>query len=267
MLEQERSNLAVTWLGHATALVELDGLRLLTDPILRERVGPLVRLAPPASAGDRVDAVLLSHLHADHADVRSLRRLGRSLCIVAPRGAARWLARRGLTNVSELVPGERCAIGGVTVTATRAVHDARRWRWLGVRAQPIGFVVEGSHTCYFAGDTDFFPQMSDLTGLIDVALLPISGWGPRLGPGHLDAVRATAAAQIIAPRVVVPIHWGTFALGWPFRAPADPALAARDFARLMRAAAPQAQVLVLAPGERAQLPSATDDGRVAAESI
>jgi L-ascorbate metabolism protein UlaG (beta-lactamase superfamily) len=248
------SSLAVTWVGHASVLIELDGVRLLTDPVLGGRAGPLVRIAPSvrAEVGDDLDAVLISHLHADHADARSLRRVGRRARILAPPGAARWLARKGMESTEELTPGETISVGAVRVSATHAAHDGRRWP-LGAAAAAIGFVAEGSQSCYFAGDTDLYPQMSELTGRIDLALLPVWGWGSNAGAGHLDPVRASAAARIIAPRVVVPIHWGTLARGWPFPRPADPARPVRRFIQLMRADAPSVEVRVLAPGERTQL--------------
>jgi L-ascorbate metabolism protein UlaG (beta-lactamase superfamily) len=247
---------AVTWVGHATALLELDGVRLLTDPVLRDRMGPLTRIAAPASpaASEGIDAVLLSHLHADHADLPSLRRVGASTPIVAPRGAARWLGRHGLRDVHELSPGGQTHIGAVRVTATPARHGGSRWP-LGAEVEPLGFVARGSRSCYFAGDTDLFAAMSELAGQIDLALLPVWGWGPKLGPGHLDPQRAAEAARLIAPKVAVPIHWGTFTLGFPARRPADPWRPARAFSALTAREAPAVEVRVLAPGERTELPA------------
>ncbi|HEY4427126.1 MAG TPA: MBL fold metallo-hydrolase [Solirubrobacteraceae bacterium] len=256
--EHLESQLSVTWIGHATALIELDGVKLLTDPVLGDRVGPLVRIgrSVPLGLADRVDAVLISHLHADHADIPSLRRLHASTRILAPRGAAHWLARRGFDDVEELGPGEHAAIGTVRVTATPAAHRGGRWP-IGPASEAIGFVAAGSQSCYFAGDTDLYPEMSELRERIDLALLPISGWGPRTGSGHLDHARAAAAARVIAPRVVVPIHWGTLARPWPFPAPPEPGLPAREFATAMAAEAPTVEVRVLAPGERTQIYRAT----------
>ncbi len=244
----------VTWLGHATALLEFDGVRVLTDPVLRRRVGPLVRIAPliDASALGRVDCVLLSHLHGDHTDLSSLRMLGRSTPVLAPRGAGRWLLGAGLRDVRELRAGDDLAVGSVRVRATRAAHDPRR-RPLGPSATPIGYVVSGSRSAYFAGDTDLFEEMADLHGEIDLALLPVWGWGSDVGQGHLDPQRAARAAEIIAPAVAIPIHWGTYALGPPLRRPSDPERPAREFARLAAEYAPQVEVRVLGVGERARL--------------
>jgi L-ascorbate metabolism protein UlaG (beta-lactamase superfamily) len=249
-----RAPAAVTWLGHATVLLELDGVRLLTDPVLGKRVGPLVRIARPLGVRsvEPVDAVLLSHLHADHVDLPSLRRLPHGLPVFAPRGAGLWLRRAGLPDVHELAAGESLKVGPVRVMATPARHDGHRPPF-GPSAKPLGFVVTGSRSAYFAGDTDLFEAMAQLHGLIDLALLPVWGWGPTLGPGHLDPERAARAAAIIAPAVAIPIHWGTFALGRPARRPSDPWWPPRRFQALARAYAPEVEVRVLAPGEQTAL--------------
>ncbi len=253
-MESEHELLAVTWAGHATALIELDGVRILTDPVLGKRVGPLRRIASPVShqLTGGVDAVVLSHLHADHADLPSLRGLCARVTVLAPRGAGRWLARHGVRNVEELGCGEEAHVGRLRVVATGALHGRRRWP-LGVRADPIGFMVCGSQGLYFAGDTDLFPAMSELAGSVDLALLPIAGWGPTLGPGHLDPERAVRGAARIAPRAVVPIHWGTFAVAWPPLWARDPQRPARQFAASMARDLPAVEVRVLAPGERTEL--------------
>jgi L-ascorbate metabolism protein UlaG (beta-lactamase superfamily) len=252
MPAQPDAPLTVTWLGHSSTLIELEGVRLMTDPILGRRIGPLVRIAPPVPPGPvcDVDAVLISHLHADHADLGSLRRLGAH--IIAPSGSARWLARKGLRDVEELRVGEETRVGAVRISATPAQHDGRRWRD-GARADTVGFVAAGSQRCYFAGDTDLYPGMSELAGSIDLALLPVWGWGSRLGPGHLDPERAATATRMIAPRVAVPIHWGTFVLRRPGKRPGDPAVPARRFSELAARVAPSVEVRVLAPGARTEL--------------
>jgi L-ascorbate metabolism protein UlaG (beta-lactamase superfamily) len=250
----ESPRAAITWLGHATALIEIDGVRLLTDPVLRDRVGPLVRVAQEVQteALGQLDCVLLSHLHSDHAHLSSLRKLARSTPILAPRGAARWLYRHGLRAVSELAAGEQTSVEGLQVRATPAVHEARR-RPFGPQAEPIGYVVRGSRSVYFAGDTDLFEAMSDLEGAVDLALLPVWGWGPRLGPGHLDPERAARAAAIIAPAIAIPIHWGTLAPGWRRHRSVDLQRPAREFAAHANRYAPRVQVRLLAPGERTEL--------------
>jgi L-ascorbate metabolism protein UlaG (beta-lactamase superfamily) len=132
------------------------------------------------------------------------------------------------------------------------VHDRRR-RPFGPQATPIGHLVQGSISAYFAGDTDLFDDMADLSGLVDVALLPVWGWGPGVGSGHLDPERAARAAAVIAPRIVVPIHWGTFALPWRAWRAADGRRPAREFAALTSRYAPEVDVRVLDQGQRLEI--------------
>jgi L-ascorbate metabolism protein UlaG (beta-lactamase superfamily) len=246
--------LGVTWMGHATVLLELDGARVITDPVLHNRIGPLNRVTAPvgAAAVERVDAVLLSHLHADHAEVASLRRLGRTAPVIAPLGAGRWLAGRGVGGVREVRPGEEVNVGPLRVRATPATHDGRRHP-LAPLASAIGFVGRGSRSFYFAGDTDLFPAMRELAGTIDLALLPIWGWGRTLGPGHLDPDRAALAAALIAPRVAIPIHWGTFAPPIRSLGAKDPARRAREFAALVARRAPGVEARVLPAGASTEI--------------
>lgn len=245
---------ALIWLGHATVLIELDGIRLLTDPVLRARIGPLVRIAAPAQPSDAgvVDCVLLSHLHADHADLPSLRAIQRSGPIVAPAATGEWLTSRGLGPVTEAVVGTEVGVGPVSITPVPAAHDGRRWP-RGPAPEPIGFLIRGSRSIYFAGDTDLFDEMAELRGSVDLALIPIWGWGRGVGAGHLDPERAAEAVALIEPRVVVPIHWGTFALPKPVRPWAHPASPARRFADLVAQGSPGVEVRLLAPGEATQL--------------
>lgn len=238
----------LVFVGHATVAVDLDGTRLLTDPFLRTRLGPLRRHGPPAprAALEDLDAVLISHLHRDHADLPSLRRLG-DVPMLVPPGAGGFFERRGFRSVSELAPGHSTQIGAATVTAIQAVHDGDR---RGSRdAQAIGFLLSGRQRIYFAGDTDLFDGMSALQG-VDLVLLPIWGWGPNLGPGHMDPERAARAAALIEPKIVVPIHWGTLYPGFLHhlrpRPLSDPPL---ELARWMAELAPQTELRVLAAGE------------------
>jgi L-ascorbate metabolism protein UlaG (beta-lactamase superfamily) len=244
----------LTWLGHATVLIEIAGLRLLTDPVLGRRVGLLRRVVPPPyeSSTDRIDAVLLSHLHSDHADLASLRRIGRTALVFAPAGAVAWLRRRGFEHLRELSVGSTTAIGQVTVEATPARHDGRRWRHA-PPAEAVGYLVEGERCIYFAGDTDLFPEMASLEGRIDVALLPVWGWGATLGPDHMDPVRAARAAAVIQPRVAIPIHWGTLGPPWARRGQDWLAQPPHAFADEAARLAPDVQVRLLRPGERTPL--------------
>jgi L-ascorbate metabolism protein UlaG (beta-lactamase superfamily) len=245
-----------TWIGHGTALIELDGVRLLTDPLLRERVAHLRRRVPPpaAEALRGVDAVLITHLHRDHLDLPSLRRVGRSLPIVVPRGGGHLLLRRGFLAVREVARGDEIAVGSLTVRATEARHHGGRGV-VGAHGPALGYVIAGTHRIYHAGDTDLFDGMRAIgaTGL-DLALVPIWGWGSRLGPGHLDPLRAAQALVLLKPRLAVPIHWGTYAVGPAarpppryLRAPLEP------FLQAARTLAPEVRVVPLEPGESLEL--------------
>jgi L-ascorbate metabolism protein UlaG (beta-lactamase superfamily) len=236
--------------GHSTVLVTVDGVRVLTDPVLRN-VGPLRRHGPAAPAATiDADVVVISHAHRDHLDLPSLRDLPGAPLILVPSGLATVLRRAGLPSVAEVEEGERVEVGpDVSILAFPALHDGYRPP-LGPRAAALGFVIEGSSTVYFAGDTDLFPQMRSLAGTLDAALLPVWGWGPTLGPGHLDPRRAADAAGLVDARVTIPIHWGTlFPHGlhrvWPERLVQPPLEFARHVERLGIAT----DVRVLAPGE------------------
>lgn len=253
----------IHFLGHATVLVEVGGHRVLTDPVLRPRVAFLRRLptaALPAVDLAGLDAVVISHLHHDHADVPSLRMLPRDVALLVPPGSIGFFTRLGFTRVIPLPVGSTWQGPAVTgrrdalrITATPAVHDGHRVPF-GPRAESLGFLIEaGEASVYFAGDTDLFDGMADLCPALDVALLPVWGWGPNLGPGHLDPERAAQAAALLRPRYAIPIHWGTlFPVGLRRagrRTTAvleEPPLA---FAAAAARTAPGCRVVLTAPGD------------------
>lgn len=255
----------VTWWGHATATVRDSGVTVLTDPLLVRRMAHLRRrrgeLPPPGAAV--ADVVLISHLHADHLHLGSLARLPPGTRVVVPRGALRALPRlrrlAGLLRLEEVSPGESltaAAAGGpqgagpVRVHAVPASHDGRRMPCGRHHAPALGYVVQGEARTYFAGDTGLFEDMAEAVGPVDVALLPVGGWGPWLGSEHLDAERAAQALVRLRPRHAVPVHYGTY---WPigmdavrpheFHAPGD------EFARKAGRLAPAVDVHRLAHGE------------------
>jgi L-ascorbate metabolism protein UlaG (beta-lactamase superfamily) len=249
-----RSADRIVFLGHATTLIELDGVVLVTDPLLRGRVLHLRRQVPPVDRGLTASpaAVLISHLHQDHLDLPSLRHLGRDTPIVVPAGAGEWLHQRRFTRVTELSVGEQTDVGALAVTAVEARHDGGR-RPGGPRAQASGYLVRGSKSVYFAGDTELFDEMSKLAGLsprLDVALLPVGGWGPTLGPGHLDPLDAARALGLLSPRLAIPIHWGTLLpMGVSRRYRARLGDPPRQFAEHAASLAPAVEVRILEPGQ------------------
>ncbi|HEX6680832.1 MAG TPA: MBL fold metallo-hydrolase [Gaiellaceae bacterium] len=235
----------LTWLGHSTVVVDLEGTRVVTDPVLRARVWHLRRAAEVnVQSLGRLDAILVSHAHFDHLDLRSFGRLDSKLPVVVPRGAGSLVRRRGFGQVVELDAGEEVEIGAIRIRATHAEHGPGRGPF-SAKTGALGYVLDGRASVYFAGDTDLFPAMSELAPL-DVALLPVAGWGPGLGPGHLDPARAAEALRLLRPKVVVPIHWGTFRTLFAEPAGDGPAL---EFARLAGALAPEVDVRVLSIGE------------------
>lgn len=241
---------SLTYIGHATTLVRLGQASILTDPMLRSGIGPLRRqsAAPSPELPEVASAVLISHLHRDHLDVPSLRRLPTGTPVVLPRGGARWAHKAGAEPVHEISPGETVSIGEVEVTGVPAVHDGHRGRW-GGEVEALGYVIRAAgRAVYFAGDTDLFAEMSEL-GAIDLALLPVWGWGPSVGDGHLDPDKAARAVSVIRPRIAVPIHWGTFYPAGLRRLRPEPLVRPPlEFARVVSELTPNVDVRVLQPG-------------------
>jgi L-ascorbate metabolism protein UlaG (beta-lactamase superfamily) len=250
----------LTWLGHSTVVIDLEGTRIVTDPVLRQRVWHLRRERPVgADALGDLDAILVSHTHYDHLDLSSLARLDRNLLVVAPRGVARLVRRRGFERVVELDVGEELALGAVRIRATHAEHESSRGPF-SAHTPSLGYIVEGVARIYFAGDTELFPEMRQL-GPVDVALLPVAGWGPRLGAGHLDPATAAEALRLLHPTVALPIHWGTLRRIFAARPDDRPA---REFVRIAHQLAPEVDVRVLSIGETLTL--ADDERRSASPS-
>ncbi len=248
----------ITWWGHATCTVEDSHVRVLTDPLFARRLAHLRRrrgaLPPPAAR--HADVTLVSHLHADHLHVPSLARLAPGSRLLVPRGAPRAVPglRRLALDITEVVPGDRVRIGEVVVRVVPARHDGRRLPLGPHRSPALGYVVEGEARTYFAGDTGLFETMAEEVGPVDAALLPVGGWGPNLGEGHLDAGRAAQALARLAPRTAVPVHYGTY---WPigmdavrpheFHTPGD------EFVRQAALRAPEVAVHRLGHGESLRL--------------
>jgi L-ascorbate metabolism protein UlaG (beta-lactamase superfamily) len=222
----------LTWLGHSTVVIDVDGTRLVTDPVLGRRVWHLRRES--AIEAGPVDGILISHTHFDHLDRASLRSFDPSLPVVAPRGVGRLLRRWGRSQVLETAAGEELELAGVAIRVTHAEHESSRGPFAG-RSASLGYIVGGSATVYFAGDTDLFDGMAGL-GPVDVAVLPVSGWGSRL------------------PTLAVPVHWGTFRTPFAERPNDSPA---REFAQAAAELAPEVDVRVLAIGETLALEAVT----------
>jgi L-ascorbate metabolism protein UlaG (beta-lactamase superfamily) len=245
----------VAYLGHATVAIDVGGLRILTDPFLRDRLGPLRRHGPlpQADAFAAIDIVAISHAHPDHLDPSSLRSLGGDPLVVVPAGLGEIIRRSG-RRAAEVIVGVPLEIGaGWTITAV----PARHWRWPGApRAAAVGYLIErpGQAGIYFAGDTAPYRAMRSFAARVDVALLPVGSWGPHLGPGHLSPRTAAEVARDLGARVAVPIHWGTL---YPPRLErffgdrlTQPA---RKFADWATQVAPGLDVRILQPGEATRI--------------
>ncbi|TDU86781.1 L-ascorbate metabolism protein UlaG (beta-lactamase superfamily) [Kribbella voronezhensis] len=250
----------ITWWGHATTTIEDNGTRLLTDPVLTSRIAHLRRRRGPSplpEAGD-CDAVLISHLHADHLHLTSLPLVSSDAALVVPRGAAKLIQQDCGKDVAdrciEVAAGNQVRIGRLDITAVTAAHDGRRLPWSAHEGPALGYRVEGSPSVWFAGDTDLYDDLAAEAGPVDLALVPVGGWGPSLGPGHLDPVRAAEAVRRVGARIAVPVHFGTF---WPigcdwlkpdlFLPPGS------RFEAAMTALDPEVRVELLAPGESTEV--------------
>lgn len=246
----------VSYLGHATTMIEIDGLTVLTDPLLRQRTAHLRRAMRFRNRAEfeTPDVVLISHMHFDHLDLPSLRKIPSATRVIGPRGSASVLRRAGLNNVIELRPGEKIPVDRVVIEATPADHDGGR-PLFGPKGEAVGYLIHGSSTVYFAGDTDLFDEMSSLAQTLDVALLPVWGWGPSLGDGHMDPQRAAQALTMLQPRLAIPIHWGTLCpIGLKWTRPDFLTRPPREFVRAARLHAPDVDVRVVKPGDRLEFP-------------
>ena len=258
-------SLVVTWLGHATLLVQLGGLNILTDPIFSERASPVQfagprRVTPLPLDPDQlppIDVVVISHDHYDHLDRGTVRRLGNGPLWLVPLGLKAWFTRQGVSRVKELDWWEGVELpGGGRATAVPAQHFSSRIPWRRDKALWAGWVLAaGQRRVYFAGDTGYGPHFAEIgerAGPLDLALLPIGAYRPEwfMLPVHLNPSQAVQAHLDLRARRTIGMHWGTFILAdEPFQEPP----------RLFREAAQQAgltaeEIILLQHGQTVVLP-------------
>jgi len=222
------SNLTVTWVGHSSLLIQLDGVNVLTDPIWSERASPAQFAGPrrwvaPGIAFDDLpplDLILQSHNHYDHLDSGTVQRLARAhpqAAWVLPLGLAPFVRRRGARQVIELDWWQEHTFASLRIAATPALHFSSRG--IGDRGDTLwcGFALAAGHRVFFAGDTGFHPEfgrIGERYGPFDVALMPIGAYEPRwfMRYLHMNPEEAVEAFRALRARVMVPIHWGTFKL-------------------------------------------------------
>jgi len=260
-LRSNGSETTVTWVGHATTLIQIDGVNILTDPIWSERATPVSwtgprRVVPPAPAFDdlpKIDIVVVSHNHYDHLDKPTIKRLGNEVHYFVPLLMAKWLRGVGIKNenITELDWWEETEHRGLKLVCTptqhfsgRFLHDRNQVLW-------CSWTILGKEQrIYFAGDTGYFPgfrEIGEKFGAFDVAILPIGAYLPRwfMAPVHVDPAQAAQAFLDLRARVMVPIHWGTFDLAdEPMDQPPKVLFAAADSLQI-----PRKSIWLMRPGE------------------
>jgi len=215
----------ITYIGHATLLLELGGAKILTDPNFDPRLGRLLpRVSAPGIALEKLpalDAILLTHAHADHLSFDSLERLPRDIPLLAPPVVAKWLRRLGYRHAVDLPPAGVAQVRGVDVHAAAATHRGNRYgvdRW---RSAANMYLLDAGETLFFAGDTALVSDTHTLVERtlwshgreLDLALLPIGyapWWKPGFRKGHLTHEDALVLFERLRARMMVPYHWGTF---------------------------------------------------------
>ena len=228
---QAASNPSLTWIGHSTFLIRVGGLKILTDPFFSDRASPVgfagpERLVPPGIGIDElpdIDAIVISHNHYDHFDIRSLERIAKrspNARVLVPMGLADYVRRAGLQNVREMDWYETDDMGGVSFVSTPAIHRSNRGLFDVNQTLWTGWAIKAPDLrIWFAGDTGFGPvferEVAPRVGPVDVALVPAGAFLPRdiLRPVHVTPEEGLELARIMGAKMAIAMHWGTLPLG------------------------------------------------------
>jgi L-ascorbate metabolism protein UlaG (beta-lactamase superfamily) len=228
-LPEQAADLAVTWFGHSSALLEVDGRRVLVDPVWGERVSPSPLLGPrrlhepPVPIADLppLDAVLISHDHYDHLDLPTVRELVRisTAPFVVPVGVGMHLRGWGVPEdrIVELGWDDATSVNGLTLTSTEARHFSGRFFARDTTLWSSWAIAGPRHRVYFGGDTGYTPAFAGIgarLGPFDLTLLPIGAYNEAWKAIHMDPDEALRAHGDLGGNVLVPVHWATFNLAF-----------------------------------------------------
>ncbi len=225
-LQKNQNKFSITWVGHASLLIQIEGLNILTDPVWSNTVSPVSfigppRLTQPGIALDSlppIDVVVISHDHYDHLDVETLKALGNEPLYLIPLGIGSFLEDLDITNYQELDWWDEITFNGIRFVCTPTQHFSGRTMFDRNRTLWCSWAIIGNNSrLYFTGDTGYFPgfkEIGERFGPFDVAAIPIGAYKPRwfMAPVHVDPIEAVDVYLDVKARYFVPIHWGTFQL-------------------------------------------------------
>jgi len=225
-LKNNKTDFTITWIGHSSLLIQIDGMNILTDPVWSERVSPVSfagpkRVVPPGLAFEDlpvIDMVIISHDHYDHLDKDTIERLGNKSFYLLPLGLGEFFEQLNITNYQELDWWADIRINKIRFVCVPAQHFSGRTMFDRNKTLWCGWVLESnSAKIYYAGDTGYFPGFKEIgsrLGPFDVAAIPIGAYKPRwfMSPVHLDPKEAVDVYLDVKAKYFIPIHWGTFNL-------------------------------------------------------